>query len=36
MADDRQTRVSSAAVRVIGVEILTLLLLFALQQAFNR
>lgn len=36
MIDMKQTRSWRSALRVIAVEILTLLLLFALQQSFTR
>lgn len=36
MNDARHTKTLGSAVRVIAVEIVTLLLLFALQQAFTR
>jgi hypothetical protein len=36
MTDTRHTKTWGSAAKVIAVEIVTLLLLFALQQAFTR
>jgi hypothetical protein len=36
MTESRHARTIGSAAKVIGVEVVTLLLLFALQQAFSR
>ncbi len=36
MTDARHTKTAGSAMKVIAVEVVTLLLLFALQQAFSR
>jgi hypothetical protein len=36
MTESQQTKTLGSAIKVIAVEVVTLLLLFALQQAFSR